>query len=82
MLPLIEQVLPVVLAVDIEQQRAQCAQLRRCDRDAADAAGRLALGRDLAADDELIVALDLVFLAPVPARVRICLLYTSDAADD
>ena len=68
---LIEQVLPVVLAVDIEQQRAQCAQLRRCDRDAADAAGRLALGRDLAADDELIVALDLVFLAPVPARVRI-----------
>ena len=68
---LIEQVLPVVLAVDVEQQRAQRAQLRRCDRDAADAAGRLALGRDLAADDELIVALDLVFLAPVPARVRV-----------
>ena len=68
---LIEQVLPVVLAVDVEQQRAQRAQLRRCDRDAADAAGRLALGRDLAADDELIVVLDLIFLAPVPARVRV-----------
>ena len=68
---LIEQVLPVVLAVDVEQQRAQRAQLRRCDRDAADAAGRLALGRDLAADDELIVALDLVFVTPRPARPRV-----------
>ena len=68
---LIEQVLPVVLAVDVEQQRAQRAQLRRCDRDAADTAGRLALRRDLAADNELIVALDLVFLAPCLARVGV-----------
>ena len=70
-LPLIEQVLSVVLAVDVEQQCAQRAQLRRCDRDAADTAGRLALCRDLAADDEFIVALDLVFLAPCLTRVGI-----------
>ena len=43
----------------------------RRDRDAADAAGRLALRRDLAADNELIVALDLVFLAPCLARVGV-----------
>ena len=70
-LPLVEQVLAVVLAVDIEQQRTQRAQLCRRDRDAADAAGRLALRRDLAADNELIVALDLVFLAPCLARVGV-----------
>ena len=56
-LPLVEQVLAVVLC--------------RRDRDAADAAGRLALRRDLAADNELIVALDLVFLAPCLARVGV-----------
>ena len=71
MLPLVEQVLAVVLAVDIEQQRTQHAQLCRRDRNAADAAGRLALRRDLAADNELIVALDLVFLAPCLARVGV-----------
>ena len=82
MLPLIEQVLSVVLAVDIEQQCAQCAQLRCCDRDAADTAGRFALRCDLAADDEFIIALDLVFFAQcltwvgIERRTDDCLLGT------
>ena len=71
MLPLVKQMPPVVLAVDVQQQRAQVAQLRRRDRNAADTAGCFALRSDLAADDELIVALDLVFVTPRPARPRV-----------
>ena len=71
MLPLVEQLLAVVLAVNVQQKTAERAQLRRGDRHPADAACGLAIGCDLAADDQLVVAFNLIFRAPLCGGLRV-----------
>ncbi len=63
--PLIHELPPVVLAVHVDKEAPQLAQLRRRDRRAADAAAALAVRLNATLEDQLLLAVDLVVREPV-----------------